>query len=471
MKVLLIISLLTLPYFGQSQKDRHIWFFGEGAAVDFLDDTIKKRDDGSIHTKEGCSTMCDDDGNLLFTVEPLAVRDSAGNIMFGSYGIKAGYSSSNASVSVKLPGSENLYYIFTSREYDDFYEPGGVWYSIVDMEEEYGLGDVITLNAVLKDSTTEKICLVPHDNGTDYWIVIRPFDIPAFYAYQLSSEGISTDPVKSFIGELIPAYFDEGIGCIKASLDGTLIAAANYLEEKVEIYDFDNSSGELSNLRTLEYKDTSFPYGIEFSSNNKFLYVSTVYTRKIYQYEIENNTEAEIEASKYEVATANFSLGALQIGPDSCIYNAQFNNWFLPCIEYPNEAGAACGYDSTKVQLTWFTNAQFGLPLWIPQNKPEPEPVIYIPPPHLLMPTGFTPNNDGFNDVFKPKEIENLYNVKIEIFNRWGDIVYKSDDINLGWNGTFKGKRTVDGTYFWVACGENELGRSFSYKGTIDMRR
>lgn len=66
-----------------------------------------------------------------------------------------------------------------------------------------------------------------------------------------------------------------------------------------------------------------------------------------------------------------------------------------------------------------------------------------------FIPNTFTPNNDGFNDVFIPiagtqKEW------KFEIFNRWGNKIFMTEDELTGWNGTAEGKNAPDGTYFWV---------------------
>lgn len=66
-----------------------------------------------------------------------------------------------------------------------------------------------------------------------------------------------------------------------------------------------------------------------------------------------------------------------------------------------------------------------------------------------FIPNTFTPNGDGFNDIFIPVA-GTLKEWKFEIFNRWGNKVFTTDDETLGWNGTSEGKNAPDGTYFWV---------------------
>jgi gliding motility-associated-like protein len=94
----------------------------------------------------------------------------------------------------------------------------------------------------------------------------------------------------------------------------------------------------------------------------------------------------------------------------------------------------------------------------------------------LIIPNGFTPNDDNINDYFVIKNLEQYPNNNIIIFNRWGDIVYTSKPYNNDWDGTSKnsniivaGDKVVDGTYFFVL----DLGVEGKEKisGYIDLRR
>jgi gliding motility-associated-like protein len=67
----------------------------------------------------------------------------------------------------------------------------------------------------------------------------------------------------------------------------------------------------------------------------------------------------------------------------------------------------------------------------------------------ILVPNIFTPNGDGFNDIFIP-EILNIELLKMTVFNRWGDKIYISEDNIQGWDGTNNGKEVPDGVYFWI---------------------
>jgi gliding motility-associated-like protein len=68
------------------------------------------------------------------------------------------------------------------------------------------------------------------------------------------------------------------------------------------------------------------------------------------------------------------------------------------------------------------------------------------------VPNSFTPNGDGLNDEFIP--IFNMANsvkaYRFEVYNRWGQIVFESNDITVGWDGKYKGKICQTGTYNWI---------------------
>jgi len=70
---------------------------------------------------------------------------------------------------------------------------------------------------------------------------------------------------------------------------------------------------------------------------------------------------------------------------------------------------------------------------------------------NVLTPTVFSPNNDGINDVFQPRTEDGcpVTEYALSVFNRWGQRVFHSSDINKGWDGTFQGAACDLGTYFY----------------------
>ena len=67
---------------------------------------------------------------------------------------------------------------------------------------------------------------------------------------------------------------------------------------------------------------------------------------------------------------------------------------------------------------------------------------------YIYIPNAFIPNGDRFNEVFAGSFV-GVKEIEIEIFNRWGQLVYTSSDLNFEWNGTYNGQRVQNGTYVW----------------------
>jgi gliding motility-associated-like protein len=83
----------------------------------------------------------------------------------------------------------------------------------------------------------------------------------------------------------------------------------------------------------------------------------------------------------------------------------------------------------------------------------------------IYVPTAFTPNNDGLNDILKPYYIgiKSLY--YFTIFDRWGKKVFYTTDMKKGWNGNWQGQLYNSGTFSWVLKAVDQVGKIFDLKG------
>lgn len=90
----------------------------------------------------------------------------------------------------------------------------------------------------------------------------------------------------------------------------------------------------------------------------------------------------------------------------------------------------------------------------------------------IWFPNVFTPNQDGINDYFHPKGM-GVYTFNMEIFNRWGERVFETNDINVGWDGRFLGAEASDGVYVYIATFEMKYspGQIQSAHGSITLLR
>ena len=91
--------------------------------------------------------------------------------------------------------------------------------------------------------------------------------------------------------------------------------------------------------------------------------------------------------------------------------------------------------------------------------------------PEIYMPTAFTPNNDGKNDVFKPFPVGIKMYTYFRVFNRWGQLLYSTVDFNQGWDGKVNGKEQPSGTYVWIVEGITKDNKKITKRGTVVLIR
>ena len=83
----------------------------------------------------------------------------------------------------------------------------------------------------------------------------------------------------------------------------------------------------------------------------------------------------------------------------------------------------------------------------------------------VFVPKAWSPNGDGHNDVLRPL-VQNIRELKyFRVFNRWGELVYETNIIGLGWNGIYKGKLQVIDTYTWTCEAISNCGNVIKKSG------
>lgn len=339
----LIVSLAFSATYAQGETSK--WYFGNKAGLDFSSGNPVTVFDGQLNTVEGCSSIADAQGNLQFYTNGMTVWNKFHVAMPNGTGLFGDFSSSQAAVIVQKPGTDNIYYIFTTSPFET---DGGFRYSIVDATANGGWGEVTAKNILLNASTCEKVSVIRHGNGQDVWIVTHEYDNNEFYAVQVTASGISPIQVTSNVGCNVTADADHAnaIGYMKVSNDGSKIVACHTFMNKAELFDFNTTTGQVSNARLL--CDDANVYGAEFSPDNNVLYISAVEQKKIFQFDL---TAPNIADSKITVAILPQSPGALQMAPDGKIYIAMAETDKLSVITKPNKLGAGCNITVNSIDL------------------------------------------------------------------------------------------------------------------------
>lgn len=90
--------------------------------------------------------------------------------------------------------------------------------------------------------------------------------------------------------------------------------------------------------------------------------------------------------------------------------------------------------------------------------------------PLYYIPTAFSPNGDGLNDVFTVYS-DNIDRVKMTIYNRWGEIIFKGEGVNPSWNGGYKNSICPSNQYLYIIELQDKTGKKYNEKGTVTLLR
>nr|WP_321223253.1 T9SS type B sorting domain-containing protein [uncultured Psychroserpens sp.] len=420
-KSLLLLAMLFCVAYTFAQQEASYWYFGQNAGLRFNagNGTVTAITNGQLNTLEGCTSISDTNGELLFYSDGRTVWNKDHNPMANASealgtGLKGDDSSTSSGLIVPKPQDPDSYYIFTVDEphHDNPSPPNGsddginngLMYSLVDITLDGGLGDVvdternvplITYNPAdaLEErfKCSEKITAVKADDCSSFWVITHFID--KYYAFKVDVNGVDTTPVISTVGPEVPisGYRRNALGYLKASPDGSKLAVAHFGFATTEngnsgggvyLLDFDNDTGIVSNsVELYSPNENDSPYGIEFSSENRKVYatvnvgaVGNNQGSHLFQWDLEST---DIVGSRIDINFSNtLTAGALQLGLDKRIYRAQmiftdFPNTgsSLGIINNPEAIGGAVNYDINGILLDvngGFQNvSRIGLPPFI----------------------------------------------------------------------------------------------------------
>ncbi|RNC84904.1 MAG: gliding motility-associated C-terminal domain-containing protein [Winogradskyella sp.] len=397
-KIVFLLFVLLSSTHLIAQQEASNWYFGDNAGIRFNQDgTITALSDGQLATDEGCTSISDGNGNLLFYTDGRTVYDRNNNQMPNGFGLAGDSSSTQSALIVPKPQDPDIYYIFTV-DTTFFGDPDvGFNYSEVDMTLNGGNGDVIQKNINLLQDSSEKLSAVLKDCQTQsIWVVTLanefgttvPPNTPGFntfHAFEVTTTGVNTTAVTSVFPTL---NIGDQRGYLKFSPNGEQIACANS-NSGLYLFDFDTATGLVSSstaqplrLNINATNNAVFPYGVEFSQSGQYLYVSSSnnffannppgandnpvnHFASLVQFDIR---AANIQASQVLIDQRNSYRSALQLGPDGKIYRTTSTSYangtpFLSVINNPDAQGLASNYVHNAIPLA--NNSRQGLPPFI----------------------------------------------------------------------------------------------------------
>jgi len=376
-KIILLYCFAMTAVFAMAQKQANTWFFGKRVGLDFNQSPPLALFTGALNSEEGCSVISDHNGKLLFYTNGLVALNRKNGLMKNGSGLMGDLSSTDNALVVPSPGNDSIYYLFTVGA---AYSVGkGFRYNVINMNGDGGFGEITDKNVSVEPASYEKLAAIRHCNNKDVWVVIHKWNTDEYHAYLVTSAGVSATPVISHTGLMINNIEDNTIGTLKFSTNGRQLAAVHSYENNVvELMDFDNTTGLLSNALVFRPSPPGTPqtytgaYGAEFSPNGKILYVTDNSTSDdpstLYQFDISVRNAPAIIASRQVIYHPTpWFAGGLQTGPDHKIYMSMLSDSALSVIENPDVYGPGCNFSYNKIFLGEKipTAVQFGLPNFI----------------------------------------------------------------------------------------------------------
>lgn len=343
----LLLFYLSIPFFLLAQGENNIWYLGEDFGIDFNGDHARAISDGKIPPLSGIgTTACDKNGNLLFYTNGLTVWDRNHQVMPNGSDLE-GYRVLSSAIIIPYPEHPSLYYLFT---FTPIVNGTQAYYSIIDMNLNNGLGDVILSqkNIRLTDNVTLLFATAPGSCGS-LWLVTHGYKNYHFIAYNITGNGIDTKPVISNVG----SYLRDIEGRLKFNniYNRLLLHSSSGL---VEIYDFDQNTGQISNPFTYSPAliDKSEFVSASFSPDGSKFFVS-LYNSNIGSFEIRQHHYPPVDTNNffnnYQSLFLDYPITDMQNGPNGQLY-IRFNVRYIGVITQPNVIDFASSYVDSVFQ-------------------------------------------------------------------------------------------------------------------------
>ncbi len=364
------------------------WIFGNSAGITFnsaspssinVPNPVGER---RFSTWEGCTSVSDANGNLLFYTEGKFIWKSDGTTIkngTADYQLKGDKTSSQSAIIVPDPGNDKQYYILTadgsSFGHDGVYNHfNGVLINVDTWNITEIIPNLISTPPPTDNlSPAEKITVIRAPNCKDFWVLTAfqevksnaTKDLSAAHGpgliqiYKINAAGIS------FIEQVQLNVMISDVGYMKSSHDGKVITIASTTLNKVDIFPFDNTLGKIDVTPTT--LKIGSPYGLEFSPNNQILYISRIGYKKpknlLSQVDMTQTSLSDTLVGTFnrQPGQKRHVIGTVQLGPDNKIYIARDQYNKVGVIHEPNVLGVGCNIDIDYITLATGT-CQIGLP-------------------------------------------------------------------------------------------------------------
>jgi gliding motility-associated-like protein len=374
----ILVILLSIGARAYSQQE-NVWAFGTASGLDFNGSSPMAMPTGITGFGEASASVCDNSGQLLFYSNGVKVWDRNGNLMpngndlindpglapLPAIAVDFTSSTTQGALIVPVPGNTQKYYLFSMTCAEMGISNNGMgrlYYSIVDMQQNGGLGDIQAgQKGVLVDSgLTEHMAGVTGDH-CNIWVLTISRLQNTLRAYNITESGVNANPV---ISPLLPVNYYIPLGSITASSDRKTVAIGR---SGVGLYDFDPATGTATGKVALAgaYSVASGAYNVCFSPDDSKLYVSfvplPVGNYASFQFDLSSGDSLTMVNSA--VVMNNPISISFKKAANGKIYTTSGGN-ALNVINYPDLPVPACQFIAGALPVTG--NIGLGLPNTVP---------------------------------------------------------------------------------------------------------
>lgn len=377
----LFILLACSPFICLAQKEDNNWIMGLGTYglpdttkinhIQFTNDTFQVTlVNKTVPVFGALGIVSDTSGNLVCYTNDIHIYNKNHEIIENGSNFQSqsqfpyGYPFDQSVIILPLPDTQGVYIMIDGSQKDIVTDliTEKLRYSVIDMNENNGLGKVTEKKITVENSTDTlnigMLNAIRHGNGNDWWVISTKYESKLHRKYLVTKDGISF-----YDNQVIGDTVYNGVGYAAYSPSGEWFARYMVYGKTYNpktafyLYRFNRCTGQLSAPLRKKFTPPEYYGGVAFSPNSRYLYVAN-YT-KIFQYDLK---ASDILASEQLVAEYDGFLDGngvptrffgLLLAPDNKIYGIipGFNCRYLHVIDQPDQPGDACNVIQHAIYL------------------------------------------------------------------------------------------------------------------------
>jgi len=330
---------------------------------------------------EGTTVVTDNGGILQFWAGSNTVYNRNQQVMDNGAGLTGTNTSTQNVVAFAAPGVAGKYFVVTTTGAANATTPtlGSLYYSVVDMTANSGLGAVTSTKNVLVPGSaglsSEVLTAVPTSDGLGHWVITTQYNSSNLVAIKFDANGpvgasvITTlsRPIGNYYGT---AYFNPTLDRFVVLSSGRVATTGSY----AFLMQFNATTGAATELASWQVPVAgaadpnvgtdvrAASYAVDFSPSGNYVYVSQIYPGRLWRYDVSVETSAAIAASEEFVGQTGVG-GHIRRGPDGAMWLADSSTTALTRIPYPDAATVAgTGFALGNIALPAGSSNFMGLP-------------------------------------------------------------------------------------------------------------